>query len=110
MPATGTQDHAPRQIAALLASYPHGARFLFRRDPSIHLPLADAFLISPSGLPILTPEIALLHKSNDLSRPENQADFLNALPALPPGRRAWLAAALQRLAPTHLWLAPLSQP
>src|SRR5579863_9515990 len=51
----------------LLLNESEGEHFLFRRNRSIQCPLSEAFVISPSGLPVLAPEIALLYKSNDLS-------------------------------------------
>lgn len=81
-----------------------GDTFLFRRDPAIRLPIAQAFIAAPGGLPILAPEVALLYKSNNPALPKNQADFAHALPALAPAARAWLAAALRRTNAHHPWL------
>ena len=82
-------------------------QFVFRRDPRVRCRLNEAFVLAPSGLPILAPEIALLYKSNALSSPENGLDFQWALPQLNAQRRRWLAEALGMLSLTHPWLNDL---
>lgn len=81
-------------------------KFLFRRDFSVTLPLDKMIISSPSGIPILAPEIVLLYKSADINE-SNSADFENTLPSLSSERRAWLATALQRTNPNHEWLKEL---
>ncbi len=85
-------------------------QFLFRRNPSIRCPLNEAFVISPSGFPILAPEIALLYKSNDLSSAGNRLDFQSALPLLHAQKRQWLTQALHTLSAEHTWLKDLVEP
>jgi hypothetical protein len=92
----------------ILLNEHEGNHFLFRRNRSIQYPLNKAFLISPSGFPILAPEIALLYKSNTLRDAENRHDFQSALPALNTGRKQWLAQALHTLSPEHEWLNDLT--
>ncbi|MDQ2715875.1 MAG: amino acid transporter [Chloroflexota bacterium] len=98
--------YAPDFLEILL-NESEGEQFLFRRDHSIRCPLSEAFVISPSGLPILAPEIALLYKSNELSSASNHLDFQSALPLLHAGQRQWLAQALRMLSPEHEWLKEL---
>ena len=93
----------------LLLNEHEGNHFLFRRNRSIRYPLNQAFLISPSGFPILAPEIALLYKSNNLQDAENRSDFQFVLPALNTERKQWLAQALHILSPTHEWLHDLAK-
>jgi hypothetical protein len=81
-------------------------QFLFRRDRSIKRALNQAFVTSPSGFPILAPEIALLYKSKALS-PIGRSDFQAVLPLLDVPRRQWLAQALRKLSPGHEWLNDL---
>jgi hypothetical protein len=81
--------------------------WLYRRDPAIRLPLADAIL-RDGPLYFLAPEIVLLYKSKS-PRATDEADFRNALPRLSNGSRTWLASALVRADAAHPWLAPLRE-
>ena len=81
-----------------------GARFLFRPDQSVTLDLDRALLRSPSGLPILAPEVALLYKARHEEIEENSADFHTAVPHLDAPRRAWLRDALTQIRLGHPWL------
>lgn len=85
-----------------------GVDFLFRRDFSITLPLEKMILSSASGAPILAPAIVLLYKSAKPEDPYAATDFKNILPELAPDTRDWLAAALRKLHPNHIWLKSLS--
>jgi Aminoglycoside-2''-adenylyltransferase len=82
-------------------------QFLFRRDPSIRYPLNEAFTPSPSGFPILAPEIALLYKAGHPQHAENPLDFQSLLPALNARQRQWLTETLNKLYPEHEWLKVL---
>lgn len=90
----------------VLLNESEGDQFLFRRNRSIRCLLNQAFVISPSGFPILAPEIALLYKSKALS-PIGRSDFQAVLPLLDAPRRQWLAQALHKLSPGHEWLNDL---
>lgn len=82
--------------------------FYYRRDASITLPVERMIVPSPSGIPILAPEIVLLYKSG---RPEDQPaamDFKNVSLRLSRDAGFWLAAALRKLNPDHIWLKALS--
>ena len=81
----------------------------FRRDPAITYPLASLVRRSARGLPIIAPEVQLLHKAK-YHRPKDEHDFRGAVGALDPASRAWLAAALLRQHPDDPWLAHLSPP
>ena len=98
--------HDPNFVELLL-NETDGDRFLFRRDPSITMPLDRALLRTPAGLPVLAPEVALLYKSAHPDVHENAADFRTALPALGAERCTWLRAALTRVQSEHPWLASL---
>ena len=100
--------HEPDFLEVLL-NEGDDAVFRFRTDPSIALPLERAFLRSPSDLPFIAPEIALLYKAGNVAVEENAADFQTALPALDAGRRAWLRDALARRQPGHPWLSALGE-
>lgn len=86
---------------------PHdGDTWICRRDQSIRLPYDQIIMTSPQGVPYLVPEIVLLFKAKH-DRPKDQADFAGVLPLLNPARRAWLAAALERVHAGHSWIADL---
>lgn len=80
--------------------------FLFRRDLSITLPLEKMIISSASEIPILAPEIVLLYKSRNAEQ-SSVSDFENVLPNLSSERRSWLATALRKLNPDHIWLKSL---
>lgn len=79
--------------------------WVYRRDPSITMPLSDA-LWERDDIRYLQPEIQLLYKAPGL-RTKDQADFDATLPFLDAGRRDWLAEALAATLPDHPWSARL---
>lgn len=79
--------------------------WVYKRDPRITMPMADA-LWTADGVTYLQPEIQLLYKARGL-RPKDRRDFDATLPALDPDRRAWLADSLARTVPGHPWLDAL---
>ncbi len=99
-------DNQPDFLEILLNESEEG-QFVFRRNSSIRCRLNEAFVISPSGFPILAPEIALLYKSSAPSAAENALDFQSALPRLDARKRRWLADALYTLYSRHEWLKDL---
>ncbi|HEX8117846.1 MAG TPA: hypothetical protein VF521_11290, partial [Pyrinomonadaceae bacterium] len=54
--------------------------FRFRRDPAVTLPRSRMSFRSPSGLPVLAPEVVLLYKSNGVE--EYGEDFRQTASAL----------------------------
>ena len=102
-------DYRPDFLEVLLNESDQD-QFVFRRDSRVRCLLNEAFVLAPSGLPILAPEIALLYKSNALSSPENGLDFQSTLPQLDAQRKRWLAEALYTLSPEHAWLKDLVDP
>jgi hypothetical protein len=58
------------------------------------------------GIPILAPEIVLLHKAHEGAE-KDEADFREALPHLSPSAMAWLLWALEETTPEHPWIAHL---
>ena len=91
----------------LLLNERDGTDWVFRRDPRVRLPLAQAIVSSPSGLPVLAPEIVLLYKSKE-PRLHDEADFAAALPRLGPSAREWLAASLECCSRGHPWQVALA--
>jgi hypothetical protein len=80
--------------------------WVFRRDPRIRRPLAQAvgrtIGRTQDHIPYLEPELQLLFKAK-APRPKDDLDFAAALPALAPEQRRWLADALDTVHPTHPW-------
>lgn len=84
-------------------------QWVYRRDPSITLPLSEARRFSAEGLPYLAPQAILLFKAGRMGqpRPKDEADFRRILPTLTLDERRWLAAALEKNSPQHIWLRDL---
>ena len=85
------------------------AEWRFRKAPaSVARPRALVERRRAGRLPFYAAEVPLLYKAlASKRRPVDDADFDAALPTLDAEPRAWLAAALGRLAPRHPWLARL---
>ncbi|MDP3635235.1 nucleotidyltransferase domain-containing protein [Phenylobacterium sp.] len=81
--------------------------WVFRRDESVTAPRAQMMGRSPTGVPYLKPEGALLYKAAKL-RPKDEADFALFAPLLDAGAKAWLEAVVSRLYPGHRWLGRLA--
>ena len=79
----------------------------YHRDPAVTLPLEEARLRGPGGLPYLAPQAALLFKSRTRGRdprPRDEADFAWTLPLLGERERGWLR---RHLGADHPWQARL---
>jgi Aminoglycoside-2''-adenylyltransferase len=81
----------------------------FRRDSRVTLPLGEAGVLSPSGLPVLAPQIVLLYKARN-PREKDDADFEAVLSRLSARQREWLASALAMAEPGHAWIRALAEP
>jgi hypothetical protein len=81
--------------------------WIYRRDPSLRLPLREA-LWEHEGVRYLQPEIQLLYKAK-ARRPQDEADFRTTLPLLDARRRSWLHEGIAKtlLSPDHPWLGAL---
>lgn len=80
-------------------------RFAFRRDSALTLPRGRMSFKTPSGVPVLAPEMVLLYKSSAVE--EYADDFRNAAPALDAQARAWLKDALLKVHERHPWAEEL---
>jgi hypothetical protein len=88
---------------------PHdGDTWICRRDHAIRLPYNQVIRRSPDGVPYQVPEIVLLFKAK-YARDKDNADLERALPSLDGRQRAWLARAIQRVHPGHVWLDRLGE-
>jgi hypothetical protein len=99
------RDASSPWVLDLLLTPTEGNEWLYKRDPSVRLPL-DEIGHSIAGVPYLRPSVALLFKAK-ANRPKDDADFLALLPLLPQHERQWLAQVLRREKPNHPWLASL---
>ncbi|HEX8904043.1 MAG TPA: hypothetical protein VF771_04335, partial [Longimicrobiaceae bacterium] len=97
-----------RSTVELLLNERAGDRWLFRRDPSISLPLERTILRDADGIPFLVPEIVLLYKSKD-PREHDERDLAGVVERLGDERRGWLRDALRITRPGHPWLARLEE-
>jgi hypothetical protein len=81
-------------------------QWLFRRDPTIRLPLAQLGKLSTDQIPFLAPEVVLLYKAKNPRAPDDD-DFASAFPLLDADARAWLRRAIEHCHPGHAWLPRL---
>ncbi len=68
--------------------------------------LTEMGSVISEGIPILAPEIVLLHKAHEGGE-KDKADFQMALPHLSPSAKAWLARALEETMSEHPWTVQL---
>ncbi len=86
---------------------PHsGSEWICRRDERIRMQYAQLICYSGSGIPYMSPEVALLFKAKNL-REKDQVDFDAVLPLLSPHQIAWLRVNLELVHPGHIWVKAL---
>jgi hypothetical protein len=85
-----------------------GNMWLCRRDETIRLPYDRVIERTEDGIPYGRPEIVLLFKARE-HRDRDQRDFEAVVPRLEPESRKWLADALERVHPGHIWINALSE-
>lgn len=73
--------------------------WVYRREPSLRVPWADAVLVTEQGIPYLAPELQLLFKSKN-NRKKDDRDASEVIPALTAERRHRLRGFLPR---DHPW-------
>jgi hypothetical protein len=83
------------------------SEWIFRRDHRVCGPRAAMIVHTPTGLPIMAPEIQLLYKSSPGRRPKEEHDFAHTLPFLGADQRQRLASWLDLLYPDHPWLTAI---
>lgn len=87
-----------------------GGQWHYRRDPRVTLPLNEARLWTPGGLPYLAPQAVLLFKAATGDRElrgKDAQDFERVRPTLGQEAVTWLRDALELIQPAHGWLARL---
>lgn len=81
-------------------------RWIYRRNPTISMPLSAAIHTSASGIPFLAPEIVRLFKAKH-SRSKDERDLRIVLPLMSERQTKWLTNALELERPDHAWLPEL---
>jgi len=81
--------------------------WLFRRDHSVRVPLAQIGRMTSEEIPYLVPEIVLLYKAKNV-RENDERDFEAALPSLSTEQKTWMRRALDVVHPGHAWSAKLT--
>jgi hypothetical protein len=99
-PATG------RFLLDVFREHHDHTTWTYRRDPTITLPYAAAYLEAEGGVRYLAPELVILFKAKH-HRPKDQQDFDTVLPTLDLRRRARLREWLERTQRAHPWLDAL---
>jgi hypothetical protein len=99
------RDAAAPWLLDLLATPTDGDTWVFKKDPRVTRPLAEA-TTHVHGIPVMAPEIALLFKAAH-DRPKDRADLDAVLPRLDAGQRAWLGDGLRTWQGDHDWLERL---
>jgi hypothetical protein len=100
------QAHDAPWLCEFLLNEHDDTNWMFRLDPAVQMPLADIGSVVSEHVPILVPEIVLLHKAHERTA-KDEADFRASVPLLTPSARAWLLSALNQSAPNHPWITEL---
>jgi hypothetical protein len=104
---TWARDPASGSFVLDVIREPHdNDMWVYRRDPTIRMPLAEAYDRNDAGIPFVVPEIVLLFKSAG-TRAKDERDFDRVVPRLTPARRARLGGWLHQMTPQHPWIARL---
>ncbi len=82
--------------------------WVFRREPSVRMPLPALGRVTADGIPYVAPEVALLYKANHLEIDRNAADFDAGAAALDAAARGWLHDAISAVYAGHPWLERLT--
>lgn len=83
------------------------SHWIYRRDPTIIMPISSAVLALKTGMRVLAPEIVLLFKSKN-PREHDQADFESVRSHLSKRQAQWLLGAINRADKDHSWTAKLA--
>jgi hypothetical protein len=75
----------------------------FRRDASVRRPVEELIADSPSGLPVVRPEVQLLYMARH-HEAKNDHDLAAVLPRVSSEDRRWLSQTLAHTEPGHDWI------
>lgn len=101
--------HDPWTLQVMVVDVEDG-QWVYRRDTRVRRAVGS--LSGPAStprLPVLAPEVQLLHKSK-APRPKDEADLRAVLGSLSVAQRDWLQHSLALVSPGHPWLDRLSAP
>jgi hypothetical protein len=93
-------------LCEFLLNEHEGTEWLYRGNPAVRRALTEMGSVISEGIPILAPEIVLLHKAHEGGE-KDKADFRMALPHLSPSAKAWLVRALEETMSEHPWTVQL---
>jgi len=100
------RDSSSPWLLDVLITATEETSWLYKRDPTIRLPLDEIGWTGPDGVPYLRPAIVLLFKAK-LARGKDEDDFHAMVPKLDDTSRRWLRDALTATLPAHPWLASI---
>jgi hypothetical protein len=100
-------EKANEKIEILMNEVDRGY-WLYRRDTRVKREIDKAFLTTNSGIPYLSPEIALLYKSK-YPRPKDEFDFRNIYHYMSMEQKQWLQESLKLIYTEHSWIDMLNR-
>lgn len=80
--------------------------WLYKRDPSLSMPRAEAIRSTAGGIRYLAPHLVLLFKAKH-TREKDEQDFRNALDHLSAPEKSQLFQLLEIFHPGHVWIQAL---
>ncbi len=81
--------------------------WIYRLNPSITHPLSELIIRSTiDNIPILTPEVVLLHKAKNNNETDD-IDFINIYSELGKERTEWFKSSMEECYPNHYWLSKI---
>lgn len=105
-PRYGLHLRKDKQFIEIFLTDRHDDEVIFRRDPSIRMPLHDFIRTDSEGRQYVAPEWQLLFKSKE-GREKDEQDFESFMSHCREQQRGWLLAALKTNNPTSKWIAML---
>ncbi|MBW3590116.1 MAG: amino acid transporter [Actinobacteria bacterium] len=99
-----------RFVFELLLNRADERTWYFKRDHSITLSLERFGLKTAKGVPLVAPEVVLLHKATSVAFDEEDTqDFHAVLPRMGEFQREWLRESLAHLKADHPWIVDLER-
>lgn len=103
-PVHETYAERENEKIEILLNETDGVNWIYRRDTRVSRELSKAIIVSDAGMPILSPEIALLYKSKNPKQKDEQ-DFQNTYPHMNLDQKHWFREALKILYVDHSWIS-----